>query len=52
MTNQQKIMTTKDLIIQSIFEHIKKCQSCKNHYRKIANHTVKKMIIDNTKDLT
>lgn len=52
MTNQQKIMTTKDLIIKSIFEHIKKCPKCQNHFNKIADHTVKSMILENTKGKT
>ena len=42
-------MTTKDLIIKSIFEHIKKCPICKKNYNKIADHTIKSMILENTK---
>jgi len=51
-SKQKKIMQTKELILESIIEHIKTCQTCKAKFKMISAHTVKAMIRDNIKELT
>jgi len=47
---QKKIMDTKELILKSIIDHIKKCQTCKAKFKIISAHAVKAMIRDNIKE--